>query len=79
MPSDDTTKELVSNVPRAVIQRVDRIEVVIVELSVDLLEGHRIDNHREGGSVGVDGGDQTKSPSAEARERTRFSSSESGS
>ena len=79
MPSDDTTEEFVSNVPRAVIQRAYRVQVVFMELPVDILEGHRIDNHREEGSVGVDGGDQTKRPSAEARERTRFNSSESGS
>ena len=68
-----------SELPQAVIQRAYRVQVVFMELPVDLLEGHRIDNHREEGSVGVDGGDQTKRPSAEARERTRFNSSESGS
>ncbi len=44
-----------------------------------LAVSYRMRNHREEGSVGIDGGDQTKRPSAEARERTRFNRSESGS
>ena len=42
-----------SELPQTIVQCADRIEVVIVELPVDLLEGHRIDNHREGGSRDV--------------------------
>ena len=42
-----------TELPQAVVQRADRVQVVVVELPVDLLEGHRIDNHREGGSGDV--------------------------
>ena len=38
---------------QAVVQRTDRIGEIFVELLVDLLQGHRIDNHREGGSGDV--------------------------
>ena len=39
--------------PQAVVQRPDRGPDVFMELPVDLLEGHRIDNHREERSGGV--------------------------
>ena len=42
-----------AELPQAVVQRSDRVSEVFMELLVDLLQSHRIDNHREGGSGSV--------------------------
>ncbi len=39
--------------PQTVVQRPDRGPYVFVELPMDLLKGHRVDNHRKGKSGGV--------------------------